>query len=179
MHPPRHTLSHVPRCSPHVILCSRHVILCCPHVIFCSPHAIRSPLTRTGVTWQRHVLSAPYIFEEFDSDAITELLTRLTPARVTVFHMSKAHQAEAAEREPYYGTAFKVEDIRVSALVAVGLRWPLGSLRPDPPLPTTRSPTPHDQVPTPHYQIPHPHYRSLTTHYQIPHPHYQIPTTHY
>jgi len=57
----------------------------------------------------RHIISAPHIFDHFDTEAIHHLLDLLTPERMCVFHASRVHADVADMREPWYDTPYSVE----------------------------------------------------------------------
>jgi len=62
------------------------------------------------------VISAAFLFEDFDPAAITEMLSLLTPARVMVSHCSAINAPNCRYREAWYGTPFDIYRIPASTL---------------------------------------------------------------
>jgi len=87
------------------------------------------------------VLSAPFLHEEFDPEAIVRMLKLLVPERIITIHTSSMHQGAATPyREPWYGTPFgstRIDDETVAI-------WARATAEPG----TLRLPDPNPFIPT-------------------------------
>ena len=83
------------------------------------------------------LMSAPYMYSEWDPDAIRQLLSLLSPSRFNLIHTTKQHDAaELTLAEPWYGTRFAVRPLSQELIGACAkatpalptaegkLRWP-------------------------------------------------------
>ena len=87
----------------------------------------------------QEVLSAGYLYEEYDPAAIETMLHRLSPQACCVTHASRSCAGVATQREPWYGTAHRCAPIEPAALA----RWAT-----DAPHPALRLPAPNPFIAT-------------------------------
>ena len=85
------------------------------------------------------VLSAGYLFEEYDAPAIAAMLQRLTPQAASVVHFSQSCAPLASQRERWYGTSYRRAPLAAATLA----KWRAAA--PDPAL---KLPAPNPFIPT-------------------------------